>query len=84
MTKSVNELSNIELKKASILDFTDNLQELRIALQDEAFEVKETERWGDADKMFSLLAWAEYKNDKVSLNRLKELFEKELTAIFNE
>jgi len=80
----VKKLSDTELKKASILDFTDNLEELRSALQDDTFEIKEAERWGDADKMFSLLAWAEYKKDKAFLKRLNKLFEKELTATFNE
>jgi hypothetical protein len=80
----VKELTDEQLKKASILDFTDNLQELRAALQDDTFELKEAESWNDASKMFSLLAWAEYKSDKASLERLRKLFEKELTAIFNE
>jgi len=80
----MKELTDEQLKKASILDLTDDLELMRKALEDELFEPSEVERYTPEGKMFTLIHFAEYTGNSGLLERLEKLFKKELAAIFNE
>lgn len=77
-------LSDSELKRASILDFTEDVALIRAALDDEFFEFADAAEWDDSAKMISLFAFAEHTKDSTLIDRLKSVFEKEMAAIFNE
>ena len=80
----MKELSDKELKKASILTFTDNIELIRNAMDNEYLDIKDTGFWNNTDKILSLFAFAEYTNDKKLLEKLRKLFKSEMDAIFNE
>lgn len=80
----MKELTDIELKKASILDLTDDIDLMRKAMDDELFEIEDVTRWTEEAKMFSLFDFAEYTNNDELLKRLEKLFKNEMEAIFNE
>ncbi len=80
----MKQLTDIELKKASILDLTDDLELMRAALDSEGFEISDMEGWVEDARMISLFSFAEYTGDKRLLNRLEKLFKIEMELAFNE
>ncbi len=80
----MKDFTDQELKKASILDFTDDLDLMRKAMDDDSFETSEVSMWGEREKILSLVEYAEYTKNSSLEKRLKKLFEDELGAIFNE
>ncbi len=80
----MKELTDEQLKKASILDLTDDLDLMRKALDNELFDPELVKDWGDDGKRLSLYEYGLFINDKKFLDRLDVLFEKEISAFFNE
>jgi len=80
----VKDLTDIELKKASIIDLTDDLELMRKALDLDDFEISEISGYSDAGKMFTLFSLAEYTDNTELSERLDKLFEDELASIYNE
>ena len=75
---------DIDLKKASILDLTDDLDLMRKALDLEDFEPSDVERWGPQMRMHTLYDFGLYTDNEELLNKLDEVFEHELDALYNE
>jgi len=81
---AVKKMTDIELKKASILDLTDDVDLMRKAMDDELFEPSDLKRWGDDAKRLSLYEYGAFIDDDAFLERLDTLFEKENALFFNE
>ncbi|KAF0199021.1 MAG: hypothetical protein FD170_3949 [Bacteroidetes bacterium] len=80
----MKKFTNDELKKASILSFTDDLELIRKAMDNEFFTKEDSQRWSEVDRILSMIAYAEYTKDEALLKRLNKLFEVELNSVFNE
>ena len=80
----MNSLTDSQLKTASIIDLTDDLDLMRSALEIDDFEIGDISGYSTDGKMFSLFSFAEYTSDTDLLKRLEKLFEGELAAVFNE
>ncbi len=81
----MKKLTDRELKSASILDLTDDLNLMRSAMDDPDFETSEvSDWWGSEQKMFSMMDFAEHTNNTELINRLNRIFEYSLALIFNE
>lgn len=76
--------TDTELKKASILSFTDDIELIRKVMESEFFVLEDSEWWSDVDRMLSMTSYASYTNDEALLKRLNKLFEVELNSVFNE
>ena len=81
---AVKKMTDIELKKASILDLTDDLGLMRKAMDDELFEVSDAKMWGGEAKRLTLYEYGIFINNDTFLDRLDTLFEKENALFFNE
>lgn len=73
-----------QLKAASILDLTDDLEVMRKAMDYESFEPSDVAFWSDDGKMFSLYDFAHYTQDTLLLNRLDRIFRRRMDRFFNE
>lgn len=80
----MKELTDEQLKKASIVDLTDDVDLMRKSLRMEYFEPVDVEAYTPDGRMFTLFSFAEYTKNEALLQRLKKLFEKKLAAIFIE
>ena len=81
----MKEMTDIELKKASILDFTDDISLIRKCMDCEGLTLEMLKESDSAEeKMLSLLNFAEYTNNEPLLRRLESVFENEMSALFNE
>ena len=81
----MKELTDLELKSASILNFTDDINLIRKCLDCEAITLEMLKENDSAEeKMLSLFSFAEYTNDEPLLKRLKIIFEIEMQTVFNE
>ena len=80
----VKDFDKIDLKNASILDLTDDLELMRKALDLDDFEPSDVERWGAEGKMHSLYEFGLFTNNDALLDKLEIIFEHELDAIYNE
>lgn len=77
-------LTDQQLKVASIVDLTDDVQLMRKALEDDQFVPSDVELWGPDAKRMSLISFAGLVNDDKLLQRLYRLFDKEINAFYSE
>jgi len=77
-------LTDEQLKVASIVDLTDNVELMRKVLESDSFVVSDVQYWGPSAKMMSLISYAGYTNDNTLLERLYSLFGEEIEAFYAE
>lgn len=77
-------LTDEQLKVASIVDLTDDVELMRKVLEGDSFVVSDVQYWGPSAKMMSLISYAGYTNDNTLLERLYSLFGEEIEAFYAE
>lgn len=77
-------LTDQQLKVASIIDLTDDVELMRKALGDNTFEPSRIANWSDNGKINSLFDFALFTNDEAFSKRLERLFKDELDKMYNE
>lgn len=77
-------LTDQQLKVASIVDLTDDVQLMRKALEDDQFIPSDVDLWGSDAKRMSLISYAGLVNDDKLLQRLYRIFDKEIRAFYSE
>ena len=78
-------MTDIELKNASILNFTEDINLIRKCMDCEGITLEMLkDDLSLNDKMLSLFSFAEYTQNEPLLKQLNSIFENELTALFNE
>ena len=77
-------LTDEQLKVASIVDLTDDVELMRKVLESDSFVVSDVQYWGPSAKMMSLISYAGYTNDNTLLERLYSLFGEEIGAFYAE
>jgi hypothetical protein len=77
-------LTDQQLKVASIVDLTDDVDLMRKALESESFVPSDVQYWGPSAKMMSLISFAGYTKDRAFLDRLERVFNDELDKVYNE
>ncbi len=80
----MKELTDEQLKKATIFDLTDDVEVVREIYGDAYLNRSDLESVTPEGKIFMLLEFAEHTNDRALSERLEKIFEKELAAIFIE
>ena len=77
-------LTDQQLKVASIVDLTEDVELMRKALDSESFVPSDVQYWGSSAKMMSLISYAGYTNDDALIKRLYDLFSEEIEAFYAE
>lgn len=77
-------LTDKELKTASIIDLTDDLNVIREAMDDTDLTFDDIKQLNDTGKMMSLFNFAEHIEDKKLIIRLEKIFKDNIELIFNE
>jgi len=77
-------LTDQQLKVASIVDLTDDVELMRKALESDSFVPSDVQYWGADAKRMSLISYAGLANDNELLQRLYKLFDKEINAFYSE
>ena len=80
----MNDFDKIDLKNASILDFTEDLELMRRVLDDVTFETSDVSSWGSEMKMHSIFEFALFTDNTQLLDKLEREFAQELDALYNE
>lgn len=77
-------LTDQQLKVASIVDLTDDVELMRKALDDDTFNPSDIASWYEDGKIHSLFDFAIYTKDEALLDRLERVFKDELDKMYNE
>lgn len=77
-------LTDQQLKVASIVDLTDDVELMRKALGDDTFNPSDIASWSEDGKIHSLFDFGIYTNDEDFLDRLERIFKDELDKMYNE
>jgi hypothetical protein len=77
-------LTDQQLKTASIVDLTDDVELMRKALDSDSFVPEDVKFWSDHAKITSLISYAGITEDTKLLNRLYKLFGEKIDAFYSE
>lgn len=77
-------LTDQQLKVASIVDLTDDVELMRQALDDHTFIPADVEMWSDDGKIHSLFEFGIFTKNEAFLDRLEKVFSDELDKMYNE
>ncbi|HPK05360.1 MAG TPA: hypothetical protein PK908_05640 [Bacteroidales bacterium] len=76
----MKELTDEQLKKASIVDFTDDLDLIRKALRMPNFEVSDVVKFNQYSRIAAMIYFAEYTNNDALLKRLVKIYREVVTG----